>query len=249
MPIAVNHPAVTAHRGFLYVYGGYTDSSFGPVTAALQRFDPRTGRWKLMPPSPTPRAAAALAARNGMLYAVGGASGDALRTLEVYDVASHRWHSAPPMRTPREHIAAVATGDGVYVLGGRSSAGELDTVELFDPKRRRWLRLPDLLHARSGFAAVGLRGRPIAFGGEELTPVAARFPRSRFSTPTDAAGNPCPPCSPPATASAPPPWAAGSTLSRAAQPRVSPSPARSSSWMCRAHLGVIQAAGPRAPCV
>lgn len=170
MPIAVNHPAVTAYRGFLYVYGGYTDSSFGPVTAALQRLNPRTGSWKLMRPSPTPRAAAALAARNGKLYAVGGAAGDALRTLEIYDVARDRWQRAPRMRTPREHIAAVATGDGIYVLGGRSGAGELDTVERFDPKHRRWSRLPHLLHARSGFAAVVVRGRPIAFGGEELSP-------------------------------------------------------------------------------
>ena len=59
MPIAVNHPAVAALDGYLYVYGGYTDSSFGPVTGALQRFDPRSGSWRQLPPSPQPRAAAA----------------------------------------------------------------------------------------------------------------------------------------------------------------------------------------------
>jgi N-acetylneuraminic acid mutarotase len=176
MPIAVNHPAVTSHDGFLYVYGGYTDSSFGPVTGALQRFEPRRGRWALLPVSPTPRAAAGLAARGGKLYAVGGAAGRALTTLEVYDVATRRWRSAPSMRTPREHIAAIATGDGVYVLGGHSSAGELDTVERFDPERRRWSRLPHLRQARSGFAAVTVRGRPIAFGGEELTPGGTTIP-------------------------------------------------------------------------
>lgn len=170
MPIAVNHPAVAAHRGFLYVYGGYTDSTFGPVTAALQRFNPRTGRWALLPASPTPRAAAALVAFDGELYAVGGAAGIALRTLEVYDVAAHRWRSAPPMEVPREHIAAVATSDGVYVFGGRSDAGELDAVERFDPGSRRWSRLPHLLEPRSGFAAVAVQGRPVVFGGEELTP-------------------------------------------------------------------------------
>lgn len=170
MPIAVNHPAVASHGGFLYVYGGYTDSTFGPVTAALQRLDPRSGRWTLLPASPTPRAAAALAARDGKLYAGGGVAGVALSTLEVYDIASRRWRAAPPMRTPREHVAAVATDAGFYLFGGRSGAGEHDTVELFDPEKRRWSSLPPMRKARSGFAAVAIGGKPIVFGGEELTP-------------------------------------------------------------------------------
>ncbi len=170
MPIAVNHPAVAALDGYLYVYGGYTDSSFGPVTGALQRFDPRRGRWQQLPPSPSPRAAAALAARDGKLYAVGGTFAGALTTLEVYDVARRRWLPAPPMATPREHLAAVATEAGVYVLGGRSDAGELATAERFDPATRRWSRLPEMRTPRSGFAAVAVAGRPLVFGGEELDP-------------------------------------------------------------------------------
>lgn len=171
MPVAVNHPAVTAHRGFLYVYGGYTDSGFGEVTGALQRYDPRRGTWKQLPPSPTPRAAAAIAAAGGRLLAVGGtAGGEALRTLEVYDVAKGRWRAGPPMGVGREHLAAVATGGGLYALGGRSAAGNLDLAERFDLRRVRWLRLPDLHEARSGFAAVVVAGKPIVFGGEELTP-------------------------------------------------------------------------------
>jgi len=168
MPIAVNHPAVAALDGYLYVYGGYTDSSFGPVTGALQRFDPRKGRWRQLPPSPSPRAAAALAARDGKLYAVGGTFAGALTTLEVYDVEQRRWLPAPPMATPREHLAAVATGAGVYVLGGRDNGTELATAERFDPATRRWSRLPDLGTPRSGFVAVAVAGRPLVFGGEEL---------------------------------------------------------------------------------
>ncbi len=183
LPIAVNHPAVASHRGFLYVYGGYTEPAFGPVTAALQRFDPRTGRWTLLPASPTPRGAAALAARDGRLYAAGGVDGEVLATLEIYDVAARRWRSAPPMRTPREHIAAVATRDGIYVLGGRSGAGEHDTVERFDPASRRWAVLPPLRTARSGFAAVAVGGRPVVFGGEELTPGGTTIPEVELFDP------------------------------------------------------------------
>jgi N-acetylneuraminic acid mutarotase len=191
-PIAINHPAVAAHGGFLYVYGGYTDSSFRPVTGALQRFDPRKGRWALLPASPTPRAAAALVALDGKLYAVGGAAGRALKTLEVYDVAARRWRSAPAMETPREHIAAVGAGDGVYVLGGRSEAGELDTVERFDVVTRRWSRLPSLRQARSGFAAVIVGGGPIAFGGEELTPGGTTIPSAELFDPGEGRWEPLP---------------------------------------------------------
>ncbi len=183
MPIAVNHPAVASHRGFLYVYGGYTDSSFGPATPALQRFNPRSGHWKLMRPSRTSRAAAALAARDGKLYAVGGAADDALTKMEIYDVATGRWRSAPRMATPREHIAAVATVDGIYVFGGRSSAGELNTVERFDPESRRWSQLPPLQTPRSGIAAVAVDDRPVVFGGEELTPDGTTIPSVELFNP------------------------------------------------------------------
>jgi N-acetylneuraminic acid mutarotase len=171
MPVAVNHPAVTSYEGFLYVYGGYRDASFGPVTAALQRYDPVAAKWKLLPPAPTPRAAAAMVGLGGKLFAVGGVGNDeVVGTLEVYDIAERQWRTARPMRVAREHIAAVATDDGIYVFGGRSNGHNLNVVERFDPERGRWTRLPDLLRSRSGFAAVVVEGKPIVFGGEELTP-------------------------------------------------------------------------------
>ena len=177
MPVAVNHPAAVSYRGFVYVYGGYPDAiSFDPVAGTLQRFNPRNGRWALLPPSPTPRAAAGLVARDGKLYAVGGADGPALATLEIYDVATQRWQAGPPMATPREHVAAVATADGVYVFGGRSDGGEHDTVERFDPRSGSWTLLPSMRTARSGFAAVAIGDRPVVFGGEELRPNGTAIP-------------------------------------------------------------------------
>jgi hypothetical protein len=178
MPVAVNHPAVVAYRGFLYAYGGYPDAvSFDPVAGTLQRFDPRSGRWTLLPPSPTPRAAAAPAAGGGRLYAIGGADGPAMATLEIYDIATRRWQAGPPMATPREHLAAVSTRNGIYVLGGRSHGGdEHDTVERFDPRTGKWAVLPPMHTARSGFAAVAVDGHPVAFGGEELRPDGTTIP-------------------------------------------------------------------------
>ncbi|MGH2980943.1 MAG: Kelch repeat-containing protein [Solirubrobacterales bacterium] len=170
MPTAVNHPAVTAHRGRLYVYGGYTDSSFSPVTGTLQRYDPRSGSWTELAGSPHPRGAAALAAVGGKLYAVGGVAGGAvLAELEVFDLSSRRWRRGPPMRVAREHIAATAAGGDVYVFGGRVGGENLRTAERYDPRTRRWRRLAPMRTARSGIAAVTVRGKPVVFGGEELS--------------------------------------------------------------------------------
>ncbi len=170
LPVAVNHPGMTAAGGKVYVWGGYTDSSFGPVTGALQRYDPRTRRWRLLPPSPNPRAAGALAAAGERLFAVGGITVDtALPLLEVYDIGEARWRSAPSMDVPREHVAAAFAGGRLYVLGGRSG-DNVDAAERYDPRSRVWSALPPLQFRRSGFAAAPVGDKVIAFGGEELTP-------------------------------------------------------------------------------
>jgi N-acetylneuraminic acid mutarotase len=171
LPIAVNHPAVTAAGGRLYVFGGYTDSSFGAVTGRLQRFDPRTGRWRLLPAAPTPRAAAGLGASGSRLYAVGGAAaGAALPVVEVYDVERRHWSSAPPLAVAREHLAVVAADGVIYAFGGRAGGENLRTVERYRPDADAWRRAPSLLVARSGFAAAAPGDRIAVFGGEELRP-------------------------------------------------------------------------------
>jgi N-acetylneuraminic acid mutarotase len=172
MPIAVNHPAVAALKGRLFVYGGYTDSSFGPVTGALQVYRPRKGSWKLLPSSPTPRAAAALVQYGGpKLYAIGGAnSGGALGTVEVFDLLQGAWHRNPPLSVAREHIAAAYADGSIYVFGGRAASRNLRTVERYRRGADRWQRMPPLRTARSGIAAVTVGDKPVVFGGEELTP-------------------------------------------------------------------------------
>jgi N-acetylneuraminic acid mutarotase len=172
MPVAVNHPAVAALGGRLYVYGGYTDSGFSAVTATLQSFDPGTGRWRRLPVSSTPRAAAALLPAAGQLFAVGGAAPGRgpLARLEAYDPAKRRWRTGlPAMQVAREHIAGAVVGRRLYVLGGRAGGRNLATVESYAIGSRAWRSEQPLEVARSGFAAVAVGDRIVAFGGEELS--------------------------------------------------------------------------------
>jgi N-acetylneuraminic acid mutarotase len=173
MPVGLNHPVAVAHRGRLYVSGGFAgERSLSEPTRVLLRYNPRRRRWKRLPPAPTARAAHAAAVIRGRLYVAGGANASgSLRSLEVYDIARRRWSRGPDFPGPaRNHTTGVASGGLFYVLAGRD-AQNYTTAERYDPRRRRWEPLPDMRTARGGIASARLRdGRIVVFGGEDLTP-------------------------------------------------------------------------------
>jgi N-acetylneuraminic acid mutarotase len=169
MPLALNHPTAVAHRGRVYVHGGY-EGPLSEPTGALLRYNPRANRWRRLPAAPTPRAAHAAAFVGERLYVAGGANDTgSLRSLEVYNVARRRWTRGPGFPGPaRNHTTGVASGGRFYVLAGRD-AGNLAAAERYNPRRRRWEPLPDLRKPRGGIASVRLRdGRIVVFGGEEF---------------------------------------------------------------------------------
>jgi Kelch motif protein len=173
MPVALNHPTATAHSGRLYVHGGYRgETGLTRPTGILLRYHPQRRRWRRLPSSPTPRAAHALAAIGGRLYAAGGANDTgSLRSLEIYDIRRARWRRGPSFPGPaRNHTTGVASGGRFYVLAGRD-AGNLTDAERYDPRHRAWRRLPPLRVARGGIASARLSdGRIVVFGGERLEP-------------------------------------------------------------------------------
>lgn len=171
MPVAVNHPAVAAQGGRVYVYGGYAaEDALEGETDALQRFDPATGEWRRLSGSGSPRGAATLAAVGDSLYAIGGASGGSpLSLVQVYDISGDLWRAGPSMKVAREHLASAVLGERILVLGGRIPGRNLDTVEALDPHTRRWSTLAPLNTARSGFGAAAVGGRGVvALGGETV---------------------------------------------------------------------------------
>lgn len=173
MPVGLNHATAAVYRGRLIVSGGYGDATglSGP-TNVLLRYNPRTNRWRRLPPAPTPRAAHAAAVIRNRLYIAGGSNDTgSLRSLEVYDFKRRRWRSGPSLPGPaRNHTTGVASGGRFYVLAGRDSSN-FATAERYVPRRRVWQALPDMRTPRGGIASVRLRdGRIVVFGGEELGP-------------------------------------------------------------------------------
>lgn len=170
LPVAVDHATTVGHRGFLYVLGGYSHRpGVEQILATLYRYDPRSNRWAKLPTAPTPRAALALGAMGGRLYAAGGANDSgALSTFEVYDIGRRRWTTGPPFSVPREHLGGATLGGSFFAVGGRNESGNLKIVERYTPGRG-WKRVADLGKARGGNgAAAWASGRRVfAVGGEE----------------------------------------------------------------------------------
>ncbi len=171
MPVGLNHPTAAAHRGKLYVHGGYTARrDLSSATARLFAYDPRRDRWSRLPKSRVPRAAHALAVLGNRLYAAGGKNDTgALRSLEVYDFARRRWRRGPRLRGPaRDHMTGVSAGGFLYALAGRDGGRNFAVAERYSPRRGRWELLPSMRKARGGIASARVSGgRVVVFGGEE----------------------------------------------------------------------------------
>jgi non-specific serine/threonine protein kinase len=183
MPITLNHPAAVAHRGKLYVLGGYRQGVSNPglptqvldATRAFLRYDPETDRWSRLPAMPVPRAAAAAAVVGHRLFVAGGraelpsvlTSQGLLKRLDIYNFKTGRWRRGPDMHSAREHVAGAAARGRFYVLAGRRSPEATAVAEKYVPRDHRWKRLPDMRVAHAGFPAVSVDGRVIAFGSEE----------------------------------------------------------------------------------
>ena len=170
MPVALNHAAAVAHRGRVYVLGGYSSrTGLDNEVATLYRYDPARDRWRRLPSAPTARAALAAGVIRGRLYAAGGAAqGEALRTLEVYDFARRRWRPGPDMATAREHLAGAVARGRFYALAGRAGGANFDVAEAYDPRARRWRPVPAMEKERGGIGAATVSGgRIVVAGGEE----------------------------------------------------------------------------------
>ena len=171
LPEGVNHAAIAAWAGRLYVYGGYTaPRDLTEATSALYRYDPLRDRWKTLRRAPAARGAHTMQAIDGRLYAAGGVdAGGATGRLDVYDIRRNRWSAGAAMPTPREHLASAVVRGRLHLVAGRTGGGgNFTTHEAYDPRTGRWSSLPPLRKARGGIAAAAVDGdRLVVFGGEE----------------------------------------------------------------------------------
>jgi N-acetylneuraminic acid mutarotase len=135
-------------------------------------------KWTALAPLPQALGAMAVVAVDGVIHAMGGASGstaDNRHTVAVhyvYDPHTNKWDNAIALPGPREHFNLIAVGGKIYAIGGRienytQNVGTVFSLDLHD-KRAQWQTLALMPTARSGTQAALLHGKIFVFGGEKF---------------------------------------------------------------------------------
>ncbi len=155
IPLAVNHATAVAYRGRLYVHGGYTDASAARApSGACYVYNPRTGRWRRLPDSPTPAGRP-----RGRRWWTAGCTRPAAptpaarsRRMDVLRLRPPAVAHGPAAYRARRAItppAWPAAGASTCWAGARAPRN-YTAAERYDPGRRRWQRLPADARARGG---------------------------------------------------------------------------------------------------
>ncbi|MFC4945475.1 DUF1668 domain-containing protein [Pseudonocardia sp. GCM10023141] len=118
IPTPREHTAATSDGKYVYVVGG-RDLSPDKNSAALERFDPATGKWQKLASMPTPRGGVAATYVDGRIVAAGGEEPTrVLDTVEAYDIATGTWSKLAPLTIARHGMAIATLGNSVVTVGG-----------------------------------------------------------------------------------------------------------------------------------
>jgi N-acetylneuraminic acid mutarotase len=99
------------------------------------------GAWARKADIPTPRKYLSAAVVDGIIYAIGGATGQVdLSAIEAYDPATDTWTKKADMPTPRSGLTAGVVNGKIYAIGGWVNNASVSTVEEYDPKTDTWTR-------------------------------------------------------------------------------------------------------------
>jgi len=170
LPRALHHVGMAALGDRVWVAGGYAGAAWTSQSQVFSLGDGESS-WREEPALHQARGALALAASDGRLVALGGATrAGVTASVEVLVPGEEVWKSGPPLTQAREHLAAASSGGRVYAIAGRlgSLESNLTSVESWDPQAGGpWRPEPQLIDARGGTSAAVVAGRVCVTGGEE----------------------------------------------------------------------------------
>ncbi len=178
---------VVVHGDHIYVVAG-NDGGHGPHATAVDwfdRFDPRSGAWEMLSPTPRGRDHFHAAVVDDRLYAVGGRDSgvegfidSTIAAVDVYDFAAESWSTldGSPLPTERAGSATSSTGQTIIVTGGEGFGQAWGETDVLDTETGTWTQAGPLNQPRHGAQAIVYDGKVwIAAGagdqggGPELT--------------------------------------------------------------------------------
>jgi N-acetylneuraminic acid mutarotase len=173
MTVPREGPGIGVLGGLLYAVGGQND--LGPhglqVLKTVEVYNPATNTWagnSLIAPMKFPRHDFGVGVLGGVLYAVGGASGDGpyLSSVEAYHAANNSWTLVAPMSVDRVGLGVGVLGGLLYAVGGHDSELNVhSSVEAYNPATNSWTLVANMSVGRQDLGVGVLGGMLYAVGG------------------------------------------------------------------------------------
>ena len=150
------HALVTLH-GYLYLIGGKSEKALSSV----KKIKGLEEDWEDVASMQIPRTLLAAVNCDGLIYAIGGKSGDesssTLSSVESYDSVKNTWKYVSDLKTARHAHSACVLGKKIYVVGGLGAYGQtVKNIECYDPKSNTWNHVKDLDNEWYNHAVVAL---------------------------------------------------------------------------------------------
>jgi hypothetical protein len=155
---------------------GWGGGCCGDALDRGEAYDPETGLWRALAPSPLAPEQQPLGAWTGhelVLFVSGISAVDGkplpsgLARAAAYNPAADSWRRIAPLPEPRLGATAVWDGREILVVGGRDGNGSPVGVGLaYNPATNGWRRLPAMETGRVQAVAAWTGSRLLVWGGE-----------------------------------------------------------------------------------
>jgi N-acetylneuraminic acid mutarotase len=164
---------VINYKNKIYIVGGEIDGHWDGNVAWLDKYNPKTNTWKILPDAPHARDHVQVDVNQGKLYMIAGrrtstSTNNVLGlkepSVDVYDFNANTWTTLPAasnIPTLRADASVVAYNDLVICMGGESDTqvpGHTE-VEALNVKTLKWTTLPKLSQGRHGTGAVRIKNK------------------------------------------------------------------------------------------
>ena len=165
-----NGAGVGVLGGLLYAVGGTSCKHFDgcDVLRTAEKYNSTTNTWEEVGEMSFPRHNLGVGVAGGLLFAMGGASGDGpyLSSVEKYSPATNSWTLVKPMSVTRVYLGMGVMGGLIYAVGGYSeNFNNHASVEVYTPANNSWHSVASMAVMRYG-VAVGVLGNTLfATGG------------------------------------------------------------------------------------
>lgn len=158
------------HQGKIYISCGIKNGHIGDHKNWLDRYDPKTGEWKILADAPRPRDHFQAVVAEGKIYTLAGRNSGkfpddvfagTIAEGDVYDIKSNSWETLPNnIPTQRAGNAAILFNGDVVVAGGESPVQEKahSEVEVLNLTTNEWKKMPPLIEGRHGTGLLKYEG-------------------------------------------------------------------------------------------